>query len=154
MQRSKYLKIDDDISQLKNNFELQNKVLNSEQEKSGKGNFDPLRLPKNQQPREVKMLNSDKVPLRFCTEQEVLEKSQRNLLFKSSFLQKMDHLKQKGKKIEMMNKIERWIDGNIESLYTKASVDYIKSRTKKNLKTASLTLLKRCRSSNDTEDDK
>ena len=62
-----YLKIDDDINRLKNHFELQNKVLQLEKEKYGRGSVDITKLPKNQQSKELKSLNHDKVILRFCS---------------------------------------------------------------------------------------
>ena len=60
----------------------------------------------------------EKVELRFkyCHPREVTMKRQKKLMFKAQFFQKVSHLKDLGKKNELMQKTARWLDNNIKDM--------------------------------------
>jgi hypothetical protein len=62
--------------------------------------------------------DNDKANLRFkyCHPREVTMKRQKKLMFKAQFFQKVSHLKDLGKKNELMQKTARWLDNNIKDL--------------------------------------
>ena len=69
--------------------------------------------PKNNKKNSQSMAkNNDKLILRYCLPNEVNQKRQKNLQWKSTFLAKLRHLKFTGKKLELMQKLDEWIEEN------------------------------------------
>ena len=46
--------------------------------------------------------------LRFCKSQDVDRKFKKLLIYKTKFLTKMQHMKVRGKKIEIMSRLDKW----------------------------------------------
>jgi len=59
----------------------------------------------------------DNLVIIYCNSANVQRKRQKNMLMKSKFLGKLCHLKHQGKKHHMMQKVESWIDENLDELY-------------------------------------
>ena len=55
--------------------------------------------------------------LRFCKEDEVVEKNQIFLIFKGAFLAKMKQIDANGQNQNVLTKINSWIDDNWEQMY-------------------------------------
>jgi hypothetical protein len=55
-------------------------------------------------------MNNDKLILRYCLPKEVNQKRQKNLQWKSTFLAKIRHLKYTGKNLEILEKVNEWIE--------------------------------------------
>jgi len=55
--------------------------------------------------------------LRFCKEDEVIEKNQIFLIFKGAFLAKMKQIDSNGQNQIMLTKISSWVDDNWEQMY-------------------------------------
>ena len=55
--------------------------------------------------------------VRYCKEEEVMEKNRIFLLFKSQFLAKMQHINSNGHNLLLFKKINVWIEDNWEDLY-------------------------------------
>ena len=54
--------------------------------------------------------DNSKLMLRFCNAREVNQRRQVNHVQKTSFLAKMHQLKEKGAKLELIRKLEIWLD--------------------------------------------
>lgn len=55
--------------------------------------------------------------LRYCKEDEVIEKNQIFLIFKGAFLAKMKQIDSNGQNQTMLTKISSWVDDNWEQMY-------------------------------------
>ena len=55
--------------------------------------------------------------LRFCQEKEVADRRHMFLMFKSTFLQKLNGLKLNGKSQKLMSRLHDFIDDNIDDYY-------------------------------------
>ena len=62
-------------------------------------------------------ISNEKLILRFCKADEVGEKRQNNLNAKSTFLSKIKHMRQKGKKFDMMMLCHNWVEKNWQNHY-------------------------------------
>lgn len=58
-----------------------------------------------------------KIIVRYCKEDEVLQKNRIFLMFKSQFLAKMQHINSNGHNMQLFRRISIWIENNWEELY-------------------------------------
>lgn len=55
--------------------------------------------------------------VRYCKEDEVVEKNQIFLIFKGAFLAKLKQIDSNGQNINVMQKIDSWLDNYVDELY-------------------------------------
>mmetsp|Transcript_31393 Transcript_31393/g.48005 ORF Transcript_31393/g.48005 Transcript_31393/m.48005 type:complete len:184 (-) Transcript_31393:789-1340(-) len=118
LQKSKYMMIDDDLARLQTQFTIQTKALMEEIQRtetiSGGGALIDKQQLKNHK-------NNQKLILRFCCPEEINKKRQKNLQIKSTFLAKINYLKLLGKKHELIDRIDSWIESNIDEIAAKSA---------------------------------
>lgn len=62
--------------------------------------------------------------LRYCKEEEVIQKNQIFLMFKGTFLAKLKMIESNSQNMVLTGKLQSWIDQNFEKLYDKMIIDY------------------------------
>lgn len=63
-----------------------------------------------------------KMFLRYCKEDEIVEKNHIFLVFKGAFLAKLKQLDSNGQNINVMQKIDVWLDDYVDEFYEKLHV--------------------------------
>jgi hypothetical protein len=109
LQRSTYLTIDDDLERVQDTFFIQQKFMKEQLNKFEIIKGGGLRVNKFNFPNALLKDNS-KLLLRFCNPKEVNQKRKENHFFKTTFLAKMEQLKEKGKKLEKCRSLEIWLE--------------------------------------------
>ena len=61
------------------------------------------------------------IKLRFCPDDEVSKKRQKFFVQKSQFYAKMNNLRSKGQRLEVVNKLEEFIDHNRDKLCNRSA---------------------------------
>ena len=64
-------------------------------------------------------LGRENVELNYLKAEDVNDKRQNYMKFKGTFAEKISHLRNKGKRIELMGKVAAWVDQNEEMLFRK-----------------------------------
>lgn len=123
LQRSRYVVIDDDVTRLQRHFTIQGvnqqNELKLQEAISGCTAHAKLSADFRNETRNL--------ILRYCPDTEINQKRQENLLVKSTFLNKIYFMKILGKKLVLMERIDKYIQDHIDDLYQ----SYIKVRPRK-----------------------
>ena len=62
-------------------------------------------------------IEASKVSIRFVKAKDMVAQQQKRFMEQASFLAKMAHIKQSGKKIEVSRKIEAWLEDFVDEQY-------------------------------------
>lgn len=113
LQRSRYVTIDEDVNRLQQHYNIQGHLQQKELDKqiAIRGCSNHVRLPVEMRD-EAQMLI-----LRYCPDYEITRKRQELLHAKSTFLNKVVFLKILGKKLVLMQKVDNYIETNIDQIY-------------------------------------
>lgn len=109
LQRSDYLKVDNQLMQEIHKNPEKLKLLNEKSNQHRK-------LAPGEFSNEVELANNNQIFLKYCKTEDIKQQQQGKIMYKASFLAKLQHLKMQGQCLDHLSDIERHIDHELYRL--------------------------------------